>query len=74
MRITMTKNRFWTPPEDRRQSFDYLAGKAYTVKREWGEAMVAEGVAKEVAVKKAESATATSLQVLDPRVGDTTEA
>lgn len=48
MRVMFTKTRNWTPPEERRITVKYRAGQEYTVKRDWGEAMVAEGYAVEV--------------------------
>lgn len=48
MRIKMLKTHNFVPPEERRMAVKYLEGGEYTVKRAWGEAMVAEKVAKEV--------------------------
>lgn len=48
MRIKMLNTRNFTPTEDRRITTKYLTGEEYTVKRTWGEAMVADGDAKEV--------------------------
>lgn len=48
MRIKMLKTHNFVPPEERRMAVKYLDGQEYTVKRAWGEAMVAEKVAKEV--------------------------
>jgi hypothetical protein len=48
MRIKMLKTHNFVPAEERRMAVKYLDGQEYTVKRAWGEAMVAEGVAKEV--------------------------
>lgn len=47
MRIKMMRTRNYTPPADRRQTTKYLEAQEYTVKREWGAAMVADGDAKE---------------------------
>lgn len=48
MRVKFTKTRNWTPPEERRITVKYRASQEYTVKREWGEAMVGDGDAVEV--------------------------
>lgn len=48
MRIQMKHERNFTPPEDRRITMKYLEGQQYTVKRAWGEAMVADLDATEV--------------------------
>lgn len=48
MRIRMLTTHNFVPPEERRMAVKYLDGQEYTVKRAWGEAMVAEKVAKEV--------------------------
>lgn len=48
MRVKMLKARSFIPPEERRISVKYLKDGEYTVKREWGEAMVKDGDAKEV--------------------------
>lgn len=48
MRVKMLRTRNYTPADDRRQTTKYREGGEYTVKREWGAAMVADGDAKEV--------------------------
>lgn len=48
MRIRMTKTRNWTVPSDRRVTIQYKEGKRYTVKRAWGEQLVAAGEAEEI--------------------------
>lgn len=56
MRIQMLATHNFVPPEERRMAVKYLDGQEYTVKRDWGEAMVAAKVAKEVkAPPKAEA-------------------
>lgn len=54
MRIRLYRTRSFTPPEERRITVKYLAGEEYTVKRTWGEAMVADGDAQEVDPPKRE--------------------
>jgi len=48
MRIRMVRTRNFTPPCDRRLTVKYLADREYTVKRDWGAAMVKDGDAKRV--------------------------
>lgn len=48
MRIKMLKTRNFTPAEERRITVKYVRTQEYTVKREWGEAMVKDGDAEEV--------------------------
>lgn len=48
MRIRMLRDRDFTPAEDRRVTVAYRAEWAGTVKRAWGEQMVAEGDAVEI--------------------------
>lgn len=48
MRIKMKATHNFTPAEERRITVKYLEGQEYTVKREWGRAMVKDGVASEV--------------------------
>lgn len=48
MRVKMMKTRNWIPPEERRITVKYRARQEYTVKREWGDDMVAAGDAFEV--------------------------
>lgn len=56
MRVEMLKTRNYTPPEERRMTVKYREKQEYTVKREWGEALVADGDAREIgAPKKAEA-------------------
>lgn len=43
MRLRFSRTRNFTPPEDRRITVKYRADQEYTVKREWGEAMVSDG-------------------------------
>lgn len=52
MRVKMMKTRNWIPPEERRITVKYRARQEYTVKREWGEAMIADGDAREVGAPK----------------------
>lgn len=57
MRIQMINDRDFTPPEERRVTVSYPVGGEFTVKRAWGEAMVAAGDATEIpAPPKAEDA------------------
>jgi hypothetical protein len=49
MRIKMLKTRNFTPAEERRITVKYLSGEEYTVKAGWGEALVKDGDAEEVA-------------------------
>lgn len=46
MRILMLKTRNYTPPSDRRLTVKYLEGEEYTVRRDWGLEMIADGDAK----------------------------
>jgi len=46
MRITMLRTRNWVVPGFPAQTIRYREGKTYTVKQEWGEALIAEGSAK----------------------------
>jgi len=55
MRVRFLKDRFWTPPEDRRLTVAYRAGMEETVKRSWGEQMVREGVAIEIEAPRRET-------------------
>lgn len=48
MRLRMTKDRDFTPPDERRVTVAYTAEGEYTVKRAWGEAMVESGDAVEI--------------------------
>lgn len=48
MRVRFTRNRLWTPPEDRRLTVSYKADMELTVKRAWGEQMVKDGDAEEI--------------------------
>lgn len=48
MRVKFRRERNWTPPEERRITVKYRAGQEYTVKRDWGIALVAAGDAEEV--------------------------
>ena len=52
MRIKMLRTRNYTPAEDRRTTTKFLEGQEYTVKRDWGAAMVADGDAKAVRAPK----------------------
>lgn len=49
MRIRMLKTRLFRVPSNRRKSYEYKENRAYTVKREWGDEMVAAGEAEGVA-------------------------
>lgn len=48
MRIKMLKTRSFTPPEERRITVKYIRNEEYTVKRDWGRAMIKDGDAEEV--------------------------
>lgn len=48
MRVRILRDRIFTP-EDRRTSVAYKAGMELTVKREWGDILVADGDAEEIA-------------------------
>jgi len=48
MRVRFLKDRNWTPREDRRLTIAFKAGMEETVKRAWGEQMVAAGDAEEI--------------------------
>lgn len=48
MRVRFSRNRLWTPPEDRRLTVSYKADMELTVKRAWGEQMVKDGDAEEI--------------------------
>lgn len=48
MRIKLLRDRDFTPKDERRITVAYKDGGEYTVKREWGEAMVADGDAEEI--------------------------
>lgn len=52
MWIEMLRDRNFTPPGDRRITVKYREGRSYPVKRAWGEAMVADGDAKEARAPK----------------------
>lgn len=57
MRIKMLRTRNFTPAEERRITVKYVRNEEYTVKRQWGAAMVKDGDAKEVrAHRKPETA------------------
>ncbi|WP_312814445.1 hypothetical protein [Brevundimonas sp.] len=49
MRVRFLRDRNWTPPERRGITIAYKKGMEQTVKREWGEQMVADGDAEEIA-------------------------
>lgn len=48
MRVRFLKDRNWTPPEQRGITIAYKKGMEQTVKREWGDQMVADGDAEEI--------------------------
>ncbi len=48
MRVLFLRDRLWTPAEDRRLTVRYRADSEYTVKRAWGDLMVAAGDCVEV--------------------------
>lgn len=50
MRVKMLRTRNYTPRAERRVTTKFLARQEYTVRREWGEEMVADGDAEEAAV------------------------
>jgi hypothetical protein len=50
MRIRMIRTRLFRVPTNRNVSFLYKADCRYTVKRAWGEAMIADGDAVELEV------------------------
>jgi hypothetical protein len=55
MRVRILRDRIYTP-EDRRTSVAYKAGSELTVKREWGERLVADGDAEELPTPRREKA------------------
>lgn len=48
MRIRMLRTRNYIPKDERRITVKHRAGQEYTIKREWGDDMVAAGDAFEV--------------------------
>ncbi|MGH7020672.1 MAG: hypothetical protein ACREEY_12355 [Brevundimonas sp.] len=48
MRVRFLRDRNWTPPERRMITVAYKAGMELTVRRAWGEQMVADGDAEEI--------------------------
>lgn len=48
MRVRILRDRDLTPSEERRITVAYRQGMELTVKRDWGEAMVADGDAEEI--------------------------
>jgi len=48
MRVRILRSRDFTPADNRRITVAYKAGYELTIKREWGEALVAEGDAEEL--------------------------
>ncbi|WP_292052145.1 hypothetical protein [Brevundimonas sp. UBA5866] len=49
MRVVFLRDRNFTPPEQRGITVAYKAGMELTIKRAWGEQLVADGDAREVA-------------------------
>lgn len=49
MRIHVKRKRLFVPPEDRRLTVRFEAGSEVTTKRAWGDQLVADGDAEEVA-------------------------
>ncbi len=56
MRLLFLRDRYWTPPEEWRITYAYKAGMRKTVKRAWGERMVASGDAVEIPVRRSDAA------------------
>lgn len=52
MRVRILKDRIFVPPADRRTAVAYKAGMELTVKREWGDLLVADGDAEELSPPK----------------------
>lgn len=50
MRVRIKRDRYFTPPEERRVTLAYKAEMELTVKRAWGELLVAAGDAEEIDV------------------------
>ena len=48
MRVKFLRDRDWTPAEDRRRIGVSAAGSEETIKRSWGEQLVADGDAEEI--------------------------
>ena len=48
MRVRILRERRFTPPEERRMSVHYTPGLECTVRRAWGEHLVAAGDAVEI--------------------------
>lgn len=48
MRIRMLRDRDYTPKEERRVTMAYTAASEVTIKREWGDELVAAGDAVEI--------------------------
>lgn len=48
MRVKFNRDRYWTPPEERRITVAYKQGMELTIKREWGEQMKADGDLDEI--------------------------
>ena len=48
MRVRILRERRFIPPNERRISVHYTEGLETTVKREWGELLVANGDAEEI--------------------------
>ena len=58
MRVRYLSDFDFTPPNERRQTFAKRKGNEETVKHDWAEAMITEGLAEEVPVpaRKADDA------------------
>lgn len=48
MRVKLKRDRDFTPADERRVTVAYKAGMEVTVKRAWGDVMVADGDAEEI--------------------------
>ncbi len=48
MRVRFLRDRNWTPPEQRGITIAYKKGMELTIKRAWGDQMVADGDAEEI--------------------------
>lgn len=69
MRVRFLRDRDWTPAVDRRVTYAFAAGSEATVKRSWGDQMVAEGVAEEIAAPPRAVETAPAAEVRNARRG-----
>ena len=69
MRVRFKRDRNWTPPEERRITVAYKKDMELTIKRAWGEQMVADGDLEEIDPPAREpekkSLTPTQIKALD---------